>query len=190
MSRCLSPMAYYKGETLKSKIANRRLTIDDSMDIAIQIAQGLAKAHSKEIIHRDIKPANILITEEGQVKIIDFGLAKLTGRTQITKTATTMGTSAYMSPQQMKGQVVDHRTDIWSLGETLYEMPTAKTLSKEPEARYQTLEALLKELAQRPTEGTSRRVKSQTARLKNRSFEVSALPFLIIQLENEVDQES
>ncbi len=117
-------MACYEGESLKEKIERGPLSVDGALDVAIQIARGLAKAHSKKIIHRDIKPANILITDEGQVKIIDFGLAKLTGRTGITRTGSVMGTVAYMSPEQAQGTNVDHRTDIWSLGIILYEMLT------------------------------------------------------------------
>ncbi len=115
-------MAYHEGETLKDRIAHGPLEVKEAMGIAIQIAQGLAVAHSKDIIHRDIKPANIIITEEGQVKIIDFGLAKLKGLTVLTKTGTTMGTVAYMSPEQTRGGMVDHRSDIWALGVILYEM--------------------------------------------------------------------
>jgi serine/threonine protein kinase len=109
-------MACYDGESLKLKIENCRLKIDESINFAIQIAQGLQKAHEKGIIHRDIKPANIIITEDGTVKILDFGLAKLTGQTRLTKTGSTVGTIAYMSPEQAKGDEVDHRSDIWSLG--------------------------------------------------------------------------
>ncbi len=121
-------MAYYGGETLKDRIESHKagLPIDEAIDIAKQIAEGLAKAHSKDIIHRDIKPANILITEDGEVKIIDFGLAKLAGRTQLTKSGMTIGTVAYMSPEQAQGGTVGHRTDIWSLGVVLYEMLTGQ----------------------------------------------------------------
>jgi TolB-like protein/Flp pilus assembly protein TadD len=115
-------MAYYEGKTLKDKIEQGAMGVQEAIDIAIQIAQGLSRAHSKDIIHRDIKPANILMTADGQVKIIDFGLAKLKGHTMLTKTGTTMGTVAYMSPEQTRGQAVDQRSDIWSLGVMLYEM--------------------------------------------------------------------
>jgi len=119
-------MACYEGESLQDKIARGPLAIGEAIDIATQIARGLAKAHSKEIVHRDIKPANILITEDNTVKIVDFGLAKLAGRTMLTKEGTTLGTASYMSPEQMQGVDVDHRTDIWALGVVLYEMITGK----------------------------------------------------------------
>lgn len=119
-------MAYYQGHTLQDKIEQGPLPLNDAVNIATQIAQGLAKAHAKGIVHRDIKPANILITEEGEVKIVDFGLAKLAGRTQLTKSGATLGTVAYMSPEQAQGTSVDHRTDIWSLAVVLYEMITGE----------------------------------------------------------------
>jgi len=117
-------MAYYDGENLKERVESRKagLEVGEALDIACQIARGLTRAHSKEIVHRDVKPANILKTKDGQVKIIDFGLAKLKGHTRITKTGTTMGTVAYMSPEQAQGVTADHRGDIWSLGVMLYEM--------------------------------------------------------------------
>ena len=117
-------MAYYEGETLKKIIARGLLPVEEAVDTAIQIAQGLAKAHGQEIVHRDIKPANLMVTNDDVVKIVDFGLAKLAGRTKVTKAGTTVGTAAYMSPEQTQGQAVDHRTDIWSLGVVLYEMLT------------------------------------------------------------------
>ncbi|UCC39786.1 MAG: protein kinase [Candidatus Aminicenantes bacterium] len=119
-------MAYIKGESLKEKIASGTMKIDKALDIAIQIAEGLGEAHEKGIIHRDIKPANVLLTEKAQAKITDFGLAKLTWGVDLTKTATIMGTASYMSPEQAKGEKVDHRTDIWSLGAMLYEILTGK----------------------------------------------------------------
>ena len=115
-------MACYEGETLKDKIERGALTIEEATEIAAQVARGLSKAHAKGIIHRDIKPANVLITEDNEVKIIDFGLARLSGQSRLTKSHTTMGTVAYMSPEQTRGEEVDHRTDIWSLGVVLYEM--------------------------------------------------------------------
>jgi serine/threonine protein kinase len=119
-------MDYYKGETLKKKIDQRPLKLDDAIKIAIQIAQGLAKAHEAGIVHRDIKPANIIITEDGEVKIMDFGLVKFEEITTMTKTGTTLGTVNYMSPEQATGEKVDHRSDIWSLGVLLYEILTGQ----------------------------------------------------------------
>ncbi len=96
------------------------------IDIPIQIAQGLIKAHEHGIVHRDIKPGNIMITKDGMVKILDFGLAKLAGQVRLTKTGTTIGTIAYMSPEQARGKEVDHRSDIWSYGVLLYELLTGQ----------------------------------------------------------------
>ena len=115
-------MEYIKGQSLKDKLESGLLAIDEAKDIALQVAAGLEKAHKKGIVHRDIKPANIMINDEGQAKITDFGLAKLSWGVDITKQATIMGTIAYMSPEQAKGEEIDHRTDIWSLGAMLYEM--------------------------------------------------------------------
>jgi len=119
-------MANYEGETLKRKIEKGPLKLDEALDIAKQISEGLNKSHGKGILHRDIKPANIFMTADGVVKILDFGLSKLAGRTKLTKTGTTLGTVAYMSPEQTRGEKVDHRTDIWSLGIILYEMITGQ----------------------------------------------------------------
>ena len=119
-------MDLYEGETLKSKIERGPTSIDEAVEIALQMARGLAKAHEHGIVHRDIKPANVIVTRDGLVKIIDFGLAKLTGRTMLTKIGSTIGTAAYMSPEQARGEDVDQRTDIWSLGVVLYEMLTGR----------------------------------------------------------------
>ena len=124
--RSFIAMACYDGETLKKKIEKGPLKIEDANDIAIQVAQGLAKAHQNSIVHRDIKPANIIVTKDGIAKILDFGLAKLEGLTKLTRTGTTVGTAAYMSPEQARGDTIDYRTDIWSLGVVLYEMITGK----------------------------------------------------------------
>jgi formylglycine-generating enzyme required for sulfatase activity/dienelactone hydrolase len=115
-------MDCYDGETLKQKIVRGRVPVREAVDIAVQTAEGLAKAHEAGMVHRDIKPANIIVTKEGEVKILDFGLAKLAGQTRVTRTGTTLGTVAYMSPEQAMGGVVDARSDIFSLGAILYEM--------------------------------------------------------------------
>ena len=119
-------MAYLEGRTLKDKIAERPLKLDEALDIAIQTAQGLKVAHQKEIVHRDIKPANLMLTDEGLVKIMDFGLAQLADRSKLTKTTTMLGTPAYMSPEQARRERADRRTDIWSLGVVIYEMVTGR----------------------------------------------------------------
>jgi len=102
------------------------LPLTEVISYAIQIASGLQAAHEKGIIHRDIKSSNIMITGKGQVKIMDFGLAKVRGGAQFTKVGTTLGTAAYMSPEQARGESVDHRTDIWAFGVVLYEMLTGQ----------------------------------------------------------------
>jgi serine/threonine protein kinase/dienelactone hydrolase len=119
-------MDYYEGETLQKKIINERLKNKDVIEYTIQIAQGLQKAHEQGIIHRDIKPSNIIITQENEVKILDFGLAKYKGQTKLSKNGSTLGTVAYMSPEQARGEGVDQRTDIWSLGVVMYEMVTGQ----------------------------------------------------------------
>ena len=121
-------MACYEGETVKKKIERGPLKLKEAIDIAMHVAQGLAKTHGQGIVHRDIKPANIFVTEDGQVKIVDFGLAKLAGQTEFEKADTISGTAAYMSPEQIRGEGVDHRTDIWSLGVVLYEMAAGQRL--------------------------------------------------------------
>lgn len=115
-------MAFYEGESLRERIKRSPLPAEEALGIAIQVATGMAKAHQKGIVHRDIKPANTLITTEGVAKVVDFGLAKLAGQVKLTREGTTVGTVAYMSPEQARGEAVDQRTDIWSLGVVLYEM--------------------------------------------------------------------
>jgi len=119
-------MAFYEGESLREKIKREPLKSEEAVAIAIQVARGMAKAHQKGIVHRDIKPANILITNDGIAKIVDFGLAKLAGQVKLTREGTTIGTVAYMSPEQARGEVIDQRTDIWSLGVVLYEILAGK----------------------------------------------------------------
>jgi len=115
-------MPCYEGESLKQKISQGLLKQEEALNIAIQVVKGLAKAHKQGIVHRDIKPANIMVTSDSIVKIVDFGLAKLSGHIRLTRTGATMGTVAYMSPEQAQGEAVDYRSDIWSLGVVLYEM--------------------------------------------------------------------
>jgi TolB-like protein/Flp pilus assembly protein TadD/predicted Ser/Thr protein kinase len=115
-------MAFYEGETLKKRLSEGSISQELAINIASQIAGGIAAAHAKGIIHRDIKPANLFLTEDGRVVILDFGVAKLAGAADITRPGSTLGTAAYMSPEQTRGEKVDRRTDIWSLGVVLYEM--------------------------------------------------------------------
>ena len=118
-------MPCYEGETLEQKIERGGTALfpfEEAFDIAIQIANGLRAAHEKEIVHRDIKSSNIFITQKGQVKIMDFGLARKSDMSQITQKGMTLGTVPYMSPEQARGEKLDHRTDIWSLGVVLYEI--------------------------------------------------------------------
>jgi serine/threonine protein kinase/Flp pilus assembly protein TadD len=115
-------MAYYDGMNLKEKIAQGRLTVEEAVTIAMHVARGLAEAHAHGMLHRDIKPANIFVTKGDTVKILDFGLAKLTGDMALTRSGSTVGTVAYMSPEQTQGLDTDERTDLWALGVILYEM--------------------------------------------------------------------
>ena len=118
-------MPAYDGETLKRKVEHGPLPLGEAVDFAIQAGQGLAKAHRQGIVHRDIKPANLIVTGDGIVKILDFGLAKLAGAAGLTRAGFCIGTPSYMSPEQARGEV-DQRTDLWSLGVVLYEMVTGR----------------------------------------------------------------
>jgi serine/threonine protein kinase len=119
-------MEYVEGQTLKKIIQEKSdtLTINKVLDIAIQICEGLAAAHEKAIVHRDIKSENIMLTSKGRIKLMDFGLAKISGATKLTKDGSTVGTAAYMSPEQALGEEVDNRSDIFSFGIVLYELLT------------------------------------------------------------------
>ncbi len=124
-------MEFIEGEELRKWVETfgpnvSTLPIDQIINIATQITEGLKAAHAKGITHRDIKSSNIMVTESGQVKIMDFGLAKMGGDLHLTKSGITLGTAAYMSPEQVRGEMVDHRTDIWSFGVVLYEMLTGQ----------------------------------------------------------------
>ncbi|MGH9955584.1 MAG: protein kinase domain-containing protein [Pyrinomonadaceae bacterium] len=155
-----SPYVVYElleGETLRERLSGGALSTRKALDYAAQIAQGLTAAHAKGIIHRDLKPENIFITNDGRIKILDFGLAKLIEPTQITEAQTelltrkantdpgsVMGTVGYMSPEQVRAQRVDHRSDIFSLGLILYEMLSGKRPFRGDSA-VETLNAILKE---------------------------------------------
>ena len=119
---CFISMAHVEGESIKELITEKKRSLDEILEIAIQIAEGLNTAHKKDIVHRDVKPDNIMLTPDGLIKIMDFGLAKLKGVSKVTRAGTTLGTISYMSPEQARGEEVDHRTDIWSSGVVLYEM--------------------------------------------------------------------
>ncbi|MCR4410631.1 MAG: protein kinase [Candidatus Saccharicenans sp.] len=119
-------MEFVEGETLRNRLKRGPLKPEEAVDIISQVAAGLGEAHNKGIIHRDIKSANIMVTPKGQAKVMDFGLAKLRGGSSLTKSQTTLGTVAYMSPEQARGDELDHRTDIWSLGVVLYELLTGE----------------------------------------------------------------
>ncbi len=182
-------MAHYDGETLKGRLraaqsGERPLAPLTAVEIALAIAQGLSVAHARGIVHRDIKPANVMVTSAGLVKILDFGLAKLSGSLDLTKSGSTLGTAPYMAPEQVRGETLDARTDLWSLGVVLYEMlagrhpytgdyeqaiayailnenpppiegidPEVATivdrlLTKEPGARYQSADDVIRDLKQ------------------------------------------
>jgi len=122
-------MEYIEGRTLKDVIAEAAregilLAFGDVISTAVQVAEGLQAAHEAGIVHRDVKPANVIISKRGEAKLIDFGLAKLAGQVRLTQSGSTMGTAAYMAPEQVRGEAVDNRSDIWSLGAMLYELYT------------------------------------------------------------------
>jgi eukaryotic-like serine/threonine-protein kinase len=118
-------MELVEGETLEARLARTgRLAVDQVVAIATQVAAGLDAAHARGIVHRDIKPANLMLTPAGAVKIMDFGIARLPGGPALTRVGSTLGSAAYMSPEQVRGEGVDGRADVWSLGVVLYEMIT------------------------------------------------------------------
>ena len=120
-------MEYVKGKTLKDVIKQvGKMNYETAISVAIQIAKALDCAHRNNIIHRDVKPQNILVTEDGVMKVTDFGIAKSTTSATITNTTTIMGSAHYLSPEQAKGSFIDCRTDLYSLGIVLYEMVTGK----------------------------------------------------------------
>jgi eukaryotic-like serine/threonine-protein kinase len=144
-----------EGHTLRVRLEGGPLPVHKALDVALQIARGLAAAHDKGIVHRDLKPHNIFITKDGRAKILDFGLAKLTRReplgeagmrrdTETTESGTVMGTVGYMSPEQVRGEGVDHRSDIFSFGAVLYEMLSGARAFR-CDSAVETMNAILKE---------------------------------------------
>ena len=119
-------MEYLDGDTLKDKIKRDSFHLDEILDIAIATLEGIKKAHDNNIIHRDIKSENVMLTESGTAKVMDFGLARNLERDNVTKISVTLGTIAYMSPEQIEGSKVDQRSDIYSFGVVLYEMLTGR----------------------------------------------------------------
>jgi serine/threonine protein kinase/Tfp pilus assembly protein PilF len=119
-------MEYVRGKELKDIIRTQNLSLDQKKQIALQACKAFSAAHKKGIIHRDIKSGNIMLDENGNVKVMDFGLAKILGSAQVTREGSTLGTTAYMSPEQITGQSVDQRSDIWSFGVLMYELYTGK----------------------------------------------------------------
>jgi tetratricopeptide (TPR) repeat protein len=138
-------MAFYNGETLADRIAREgALSADETIRIAEQIASGLAEAHANQVVHRDVKPSNIMLTPQGGVKILDFGLARILSSASVTQSIGLSGTVAYMSPEQALGRALDARTDLWSLGVTMYEMATGQ-LPFEADNNAATLMAIVHE---------------------------------------------
>jgi serine/threonine protein kinase/tetratricopeptide (TPR) repeat protein len=142
-----------EGETLREQIKRGRLSMRKAIDYGVQIARGLAAAHEKGIVHRDLKPENLFVTKDGRVKILDFGLAKLTHsagsenaptQTEGTEAGVVMGTVGYMSPEQVRGQATDHRADIFAFGAILYEMLAGKRAFQKPTSP-ETMTAILNE---------------------------------------------
>jgi serine/threonine protein kinase len=149
--RLFIAMARYEGETLKDMISRGPFDIHDVVDIIIQTLQGLGKAHRLGIVHRDIKPANVFVTSDGLVKLLDFGIAKLAGQTQVTRTGSMLGTVHYMAPEQLQGEEVDRRADLWSVGILVYEMLTGRlpfTGDHQPAVMYAILNTDPKPLAE------------------------------------------
>jgi len=182
-------MEYVEGETLRDRIRKGPLEPGEAVDIVDQVAAGLGEAHGKGIIHRDVKSANIMVTAKGQAKVMDFGLAKLRGGSSLTKSQTTLGTVAYMSPEQARGEELDQRTDIWSLGVVLYELLSGKLpfqgdhdqtliysiLQKEPESLVKIRPALAPELEHIVFQGMTKKAADRYRTMEELREDLAAL---------------
>jgi serine/threonine-protein kinase len=144
-------MEYVEGTTLEKLAAQGRIPLDQALDYAMQVLAALNYAHGKGVIHRDIKPANIMITSHGLVKLMDFGIAKSTNDMNLTRPGTTMGSVYYMSPEQVRGGTIDARSDLYSLGVTLYEMLTGRK-PFQADTSYSVLNAQLNQAPTPPLE--------------------------------------
>jgi serine/threonine-protein kinase len=140
--RAFLAMAFVDGETLTARLARGAIPPNEAARLAWQIARGLERAHHSGIVHRDVKPGNIMITREGEAKILDFGIAKAAGGPDLTRTGTTVGTVAYMSPEHIRGAPGDEQSDVWALGVVLYEMLTGRRLFSESD-NFQLLQAIV-----------------------------------------------
>ncbi len=149
-------MEYIEGETLTHHLRRlgRPMSPNEAIDVFCQALQGLGFAHSQGVIHRDIKPSNIMLTRDGVAKLTDFGIARALGSAKLTRTGTAVGTPAYMSPEQILGAKVDRRSDIYSMGVTLYEMLTGRVpfeRARESDSDFAVLEAHIKQVPARPS---------------------------------------
>jgi serine/threonine protein kinase len=140
-------MQVVEGQSLKAVIEGDDLPIGRIVEIALQVCEGLCAAHDKGIFHRDIKPSNILMDKHGRVRIVDFGLATIRNSEHLTKTGSTLGTIGYMSPEQVQGKEIDHRSDLFSLGVVLYEL-TAKRNPFQRDSEAATLKAVTDDSAE------------------------------------------
>jgi len=143
-------MAFYRGETLEERLARGPIPEREALRIVGDILRGLAAAHAKQIVHRDIKPANVMLTEDGRVKVLDFGVAKLKDQSGLTETGATVGTVAYISPEQLEAEGVDRRSDLWSVGVVLYELLTGRH-PFHGESAGAVMNAILRRDPERPT---------------------------------------
>lgn len=165
-------MEYVEGKTLSRMIGGRPLPAEEALGLSLQIGEGLKAAHHKGITHRDIKSGNIVVTERGQAKILDFGLARVVGQDRLTHEGAVAGTPGYMAPEQLRGDPVDHRTDIWAYGAVIHEMLTGrlpvasvgvlpagidfivrKSLADDPAERYQHIDDMLVDMKRAYTPG-------------------------------------